>query len=45
MTRKVKRLFGRLDGKILRHNGLDRFKQESFTSVWHDLKELALLNR
>jgi IS605 OrfB family transposase len=45
MTRKVKRLFGRLDGKILRHNGLDRFKQESLTSVWHDLKELALLSR
>jgi len=45
MTRKVKRLFWRLDGKIPRHNGLDRFKQESFTSVWHDLKELALLSR
>ncbi|WP_027355754.1 IS200/IS605 family accessory protein TnpB-related protein [Desulfofundulus thermocisternus] len=45
MTRKVKRLFKRLDEKIPVYNGLDRFKQESFYSVWHDLKELVLLSR
>ncbi len=42
MTRKVKQLFKRLDGKLPVHNGLTRYKQESFYSVWHDLKELAL---
>ncbi|MDN5347175.1 MAG: hypothetical protein PWP65_739 [Clostridia bacterium] len=45
MTRKVKRLFNRLDEKIPVYNGLDRCKQESFYSVWHDLKQLALLSR
>ncbi|MBE3587843.1 MAG: transposase [Thermoanaerobacteraceae bacterium] len=45
MTRKVKRLVTRLDGKIPLHNGLTRFKQESFYSVWHDLKQLALSSR
>ncbi|SHI59543.1 IS200/IS605 family accessory protein TnpB-related protein [Desulfofundulus thermosubterraneus] len=45
MTRKVKRLFKRLDKKIPVYNGLDRYKQESFYSVWHDLKELVLLSR
>ncbi|WP_284680788.1 hypothetical protein [Aceticella autotrophica] len=45
MTRKVKQLFKRLDGKILNFNGLTRFKQESFYSVWHDLKILALSSR
>jgi len=45
MTRKVKRLFKRLEGKILIHNGLTRFKQESFYSVWHELKQLALSSR
>jgi len=45
MTRKVKQLFNRLDAKIPVHNGLTRFKQESFYSVWHDLKQLALLSR
>jgi IS605 OrfB family transposase len=45
MTRKVKRLFKRLDGKISVHNGVTRYKQESFYSVWHDLKELVLLSR
>lgn len=44
-TRKVKRLFKRLDRKILVYNGLTRFEQESFYSVWHDLKELVLLSR
>jgi len=39
------RLLGRLDEKISVHNGLDRFQQESFYSVWHDLKELVLLSR
>ncbi|NSW82734.1 MAG: transposase [Syntrophothermus sp.] len=43
MTRKAKRLFKRLEEKISFHNGLTRFKQESFYSVWHNLKELALL--
>ncbi|MDN5300992.1 MAG: hypothetical protein PWQ60_506 [Thermoanaerobacteraceae bacterium] len=45
MTRKVKQLFKRLDGKISIQNGLTHFKQESFYSVWHDLKQLALLSR
>lgn len=45
MTRKVKRLFKRLGEKVSVHNGLDRYKQESFYSVWHDLKELALSSR
>ncbi|WP_284679522.1 hypothetical protein [Aceticella autotrophica] len=45
MTRKVKQLFKKLDGKILNFNGLTRFKQESFYSVWHDLKILALSSR
>jgi len=45
MTRKVKRLFKRLDGKIPVHNGLTRFRQESFKSVWRDLKQLALSSR
>ena len=45
MIRKTRRLFNRLDGKILIHNGLTRFKQESFHSVWHDLKRLALSSR
>ncbi|WP_083906079.1 MerR family DNA-binding transcriptional regulator [Desulfurispora thermophila] len=45
MTRKVKQLFKRLDGKISVHNGLTRYKQESFHSVWHDLKHLALSSR
>jgi IS605 OrfB family transposase len=45
MTRKVKRLFKQPDRKVLVHNGLTRFKQESFYSVWHDLKQLALLSR
>ena len=45
MTRKVKRLFNRLEGKIPVHNGLTRFKQESFYSVWYELKQLALSSR
>ncbi len=45
MTRKVKRLFNRLDEKLVLHNGLTRYKQESFYSIWHDLKQLALLSR
>jgi IS605 OrfB family transposase len=45
MTRKVKQLFKRLDGKIPVHNGLTHFKQESFQSVWRDLKQLALSSR
>jgi len=45
MTPKVKRLFNRLDDKISVHNGLTRFKQESFYSVWRDLKQLALSSR
>jgi IS605 OrfB family transposase len=45
MTRKVKRLFKRLEGKIPIHNGLTRFKQESFYSVWHELMQLALSSR
>jgi len=45
MTRKVRRLFNRLDEKIPVYNGLALFKQESFYSVWRDLKQLALLSR
>jgi len=45
MTPKIKRLFKRLDEKVLVHNGLTRFKQESFYSVWRDLKQLALSSR
>jgi len=45
MTRKVERLFKRLDEKVSVHNGLDRYKQETFNSVWHDLKQLAYLSR
>ena len=44
MTRKAK-LFKRLEEKITVHNGLNRFRQESFNSVWLDLKKLALLGR
>jgi len=44
MTRRVKQLFVQLDGKVPVHNGLTRFKQESLTSAWHDLKKLALSN-
>lgn len=45
MTRKVRRLFRSVEGKASVHNGLTRFRQESFYSVWHDLKKLALLTR
>lgn len=45
MTRTVKQLFNRLDRKISVHNGLTRCKQESFQSVWGDLKQLALSSR
>jgi len=45
MTRKVKRQIKRLDEKVSVHNGLDRYKQESFYSAWHDLKQLALSSR
>ncbi len=45
MTRKVKRLFERLDEKVFVYNGLTRFEQETFYSVWFDLKQLALLSR
>lgn len=44
MTRKVKRLFKRLDRRVPIHNGLTRFEQESLSSVWRDLKQLALLS-
>lgn len=45
MTRKVKRLFKQLDGKLSAHNGLARWRQEESYSVWHELKQLALLSR
>lgn len=45
MIRKAKRLFKRLDKKIPAHNGLTCYKQESFYSIWRDLKELALLSK
>jgi len=45
MTRKVKQLFDRLDGKLPVHNGLTRWRQEKFYSVWHELKQLASLSR
>ncbi|HUW63824.1 MAG TPA: transposase [Spirochaetia bacterium] len=45
MIRKARRLFKRLDGKIMAHNGLRSFKQESFHSVWSDLKRLSWSSR
>jgi len=45
MTRKVKQLFDRLVGKLPVHNGLTRWRQEKFYSVWYELKQLALLSR
>ncbi|HUW63417.1 MAG TPA: transposase [Spirochaetia bacterium] len=45
MIRKAARRFKRLDGKLAMHNGLTRFKQEAFRSVWSDLKQLAWSSR
>ena len=45
MTQTAKQLFNRLDRKIPVYNGLTRFKQELFYSVWHDLKQLVLLSK
>ncbi|MEW6106396.1 MAG: IS200/IS605 family accessory protein TnpB-related protein, partial [Bacillota bacterium] len=39
MTRKVRRLLRRLDGKALVQNGMSCY------SVWHDLRQLALSSR
>jgi hypothetical protein len=32
-------------GRLALHNGLTRFKQEAYRSVWSDLKQLAWLSR
>jgi hypothetical protein len=45
MTRKVGRLFKRLDGKVPLHNGLTRYQQGHLPSVWQDLKQLARSSR
>jgi hypothetical protein len=42
MTRRVRACLRRLEEKLLMHNGLARWQQEAYYSVWHDLKELAL---
>jgi len=42
MTRGVRACLRRLDEKIVLHNGLARWQQEAYYSIWHDLKELAL---
>jgi hypothetical protein len=42
MTPRVRACLRRLDGKLLLHNGLARWQQEAYYSVWHDLKKLAL---
>jgi IS605 OrfB family transposase len=42
MTRRVRACLRRLEEKLLLHNGLTRWQQEVYYSVWHDLKELAL---
>jgi IS605 OrfB family transposase len=45
MTRKVGRLFKRLDGKVPLYNGLTRYQQGHLSSVWQDLKQLARASR
>jgi IS605 OrfB family transposase len=45
MTRKVGRLFKRLDGKVPLHNGQTRYRQGHLSSVWQDLKQLARSSR
>jgi len=42
MTRGVRARLRRLDEKIVLNNGLARWQQEAYYSIWHDLKELAL---
>ena len=42
MTRRVRACLRRLEEKFLQHNGLAKWQQEAFYSVWHDLRELAL---
>ena len=43
-ARKVKQLFDRLDKKLPAHNDLERWQQQSFNSVWRDLKLLSRLS-
>ncbi len=45
MTRRVWASLGRLDGKLLLYNGLCRWRQEGWSSVWGNLKILALVLR
>lgn len=42
MTRRVRACLRRLGEKLLMHNGLARWQQEAYYSVWHDLKKLVL---
>ncbi len=42
MTRGVRACLRRLDRKLPLHNGLALRQQEAYTSVWRDLKLLAL---
>lgn len=42
MTRGVRACLRRLDRKLPVYNGLARWQQEAYCSVWHDLKLLAL---
>ncbi|OAR04806.1 hypothetical protein SA87_07415 [Hydrogenibacillus schlegelii] len=45
MTRKVEAALQALETKLLLHNGLARWQQESFFSCWRELKTLALAFR
>lgn len=45
MTRKVEARLGHLDEQRLLHNGLCRWRQEGWISVWVDLWVLALALR
>jgi len=45
MTREVRACLRRLERKLPVHNGLARWQQEAYSSVWHDLKKLALALR
>ncbi len=45
MTRGVRACLKRLEGKLPGHNGLAVWQQEAYSSVWHDLKVLALALR
>lgn len=45
MTREVEATLHQVETKLLLHNGLTRWQQESFYSCWRELKTLALTIR